>query len=413
MRVLVLSQWYKPEPVFKPHSVAEFLASRGHHVEVVTSFPSYPHGRLYDGYRGALCTQERLRDVVVHRVWSRVSRSGSTIGRVANFGTFAIASCIASIVRVRRPDVAYVYYPPSTIGLTASAFGALRRVPYVLDVQDLWPESLTALNRGSGIAVRAAVEVMTRLSYRRAAKIVVLSPGFKAALERRGVSHSKIAVVSNWADPRVEGDCEPLASNESPYAADYFHIAFAGNLGAAQGLEAVLRAAAILMRVAPRIRITLIGSGVDAARLKSLARNLALNNVEFVERVAPELIRPYLLGADVLLVSLRSDPVFSVTIPSKTQTYMRYGKPIFMAVAGDAADLITRAKCGVACEPGNPQAIADEAMRFSAMTPVALETMGASGAAYYRERLSMEGGGAAIEQVLIAAARIGSVDAPL
>jgi glycosyltransferase involved in cell wall biosynthesis len=205
MRILLITQFFQPEPQIKGLPFARELQRRGHDVEVLTGFPNYPGGRLYPGYRVRALQREVMDGVPVARVPLYPSHDLSRLGRVANYASFALSSALLGAALTRRPDVAYVYHPPATMGLAALAQRALRGVPVVYDVQDLWPDTLRATGMVSGSAVLGAVGAWCRLVYRAAARVVVLSPGFRERLVARGVPADKIDVIYNWADESAVG----------------------------------------------------------------------------------------------------------------------------------------------------------------------------------------------------------------
>ena len=382
MRILILTQWCDPEPTIKGLQFARALRSLGHDVEVLTGFPNYPGGKLYPGFRVRPFQRETVDGISVLRVALYPSHDRSGVRRAANYISFGLSATIG-VLAVRKPDVAYVYHPPATIALPALALNALRGVPFVYDIQDLWPETLAATGMLSNRFVLGLLGVFLKLVYARAAAVVVLSDGFKARLIGRGVPARKITVIPNWT---FETPIAPsAAADRDPEA--HFEILFAGNMGKAQALETVLAAARILADRAPRARFVFLGGGIETASLRTLAEGLA--NVTFRERIDPYRMDQALANADALLVHLKDDPLFEITIPSKTQAYLRAGRPILMGVRGDAARMVAEAGAGFAFAPENPEALADRVVDLMAMSPEDRRRMGAAGLAYYQRRLSL------------------------
>ena len=356
MKVLVLSQWYPPEPQSVVSDLAETLAAQGHEVSVLTGFPNWPAGRLYAGYRIRLFQRENWNGVPVVRVPLFPYHGRSPLGRVANLASFCLSALLLGPWLVRRPDVVHVIQPPTTC-LPGWFLSRVWRVPFTYEVQDLWPDTLRATGM---VAQGGALGVVARYCqwvYRKAAKIRVISKGFRSELLQRGVLADKVHVIPNWVDV---DRYKPLP-RESSSAADGgvrpFRIVYAGNLGLAQGLENVLDAAACLPELSP-IRFVLIGDGVDAEALQSRAAAMRLKNVEFPGRFPPEDMRRILAGADALLLHLKDDPLFSVTIPSKLLTYLAMGKPIISCASGEPSDIVEQSGAGLRCAPGNPAALA-------------------------------------------------------
>jgi glycosyltransferase involved in cell wall biosynthesis len=286
--------------------------------------------------------------------------------------------------------VIYAYHPPLTVGVAASMLGLVKRAPFVYDVQDLWPDTLAATGMMGGRLPLRLVDLVARWVYRRAAHVVAQSPGFESRLAERGVPPSKLSVIYNWT--HEEGT---RVGPNSQIAADFdigskFNVVFAGTMGKAQGLGAVLQAAKLLDRPGSRIQFVLVGGGIETGALKAQAERLGLRNVRFFSRVPMSDIGDVLAASDVLLVHLRDDPLFEITIPGKTQAYLSSGKPILIGVKGDAADLVARSGGGISCEPEDPQSIAEAVTRLEATDPSELRAMGARGEAFYRSELSLE-----------------------
>jgi colanic acid biosynthesis glycosyl transferase WcaI len=390
-KVLLLTQWFDPEPTIKGLSFARELMRRGFEVEVLTGFPNYPTGSLYPGYRLRPWQRESLDGVLVHRVALYPSHDSSGIRRTLNYASFAASALVYGLGIVRRFDVIYAYHPPLSVGAIAAMLGRMCRRPVVYDVQDLWPDTLEATGMVQSRRVLGIVGRVCRWVYRNVDRIAVLSPGFRAALLDRGVPPGKVDVIYNWAD--AETLATPAGAMPPGFPpADRFRIVFAGNMGRAQGLGAVLEAARLLQDDGSNVAFVLMGAGVEVAALRKRAIALGLGNVSFLPPVPMSEVGSVLSSADALLVHLRKDPLFAVTIPSKTQAYLAMGKPILVAVDGDAARLVTSAAAGIVAEPENPFSIAQAAASLAAMGEQDLRQMGERASRYYREHLSLEQG---------------------
>jgi colanic acid biosynthesis glycosyl transferase WcaI len=393
MRILFLTQWFEPEPTFKGLLFARELTARGHDVEVLTGFPNYPGGHVYPGYRIRPWVREQIDGISILRVALYPSHDKSAFGRVLNYTSFAISAAVIGTALIRKPDVVYVYHPPATIGFAAMVIGLFRKVPFLYDIQDLWPDTVTLSGMISSPAAFTLLDKWCRLVYRRARHIVVLSPGFKQRLVQRGVPPDKIDVIYNWCDENTIRPTELAPGIASMLGlSDCFNVMFAGTMGVGQALDAVLEAAALCHHTLPKVRFVFVGGGVDRSRLEQKARDLGLNNVRFLPRQPMSAMGAVLKLADVLLVHLQDHSLFNITIPSKTQAYMASGKPVLMAVRGDAAQLIIQSGGGLVCEPENSRSIADTVARFAAMSPEQLRSMGEAGKRYYSAHLSMKAG---------------------
>lgn len=404
-RLILLTQWFDPEPTFKGLLFARELQARGFNVEVVTGFPNYPGGKLYPGYR-LLPIQREVKDgISITRLPLYPSHGQSSLGRIMNYASFFLTAAMYLIFAARRADILYAYHPPLTVSLAAAVAKLFRRTPIVMDVQDLWPDSLGATGMIKASLPLRILGWLCRRVYSSATHIVVLSPGFKKLLVRRGVPHQKISVIFNWADEQAINqtfDAPPLAMT----GAGRFRILFAGNMGLAQDLDTILDAAKIVAQLNDKIEFCFLGDGLAGSDAKQRVKDEGIPNVIFFPKVPMSDVGAYLQAADVLLVSLRPDPLFEVTIPSKTQAYMSVGKPIIMAVAGDAADLIRDAGAGVITKPGDANDLAKAALQLAQTPESQVRKMGQCGQKFYNDNLSISLGVAALVRIFLCNRRV-------
>lgn len=387
MKILLLSQFFEPEPFNKGVSFAKELQLYGHQVSGLTGFPNYPGGRLYPGYNLRWCQHEVMEGIPVTRVPLYPSHDRSALRRIANYGSFALSSMVA-IFRLPKPDLVYVYGPPPSAALAAIALRFLRGVPFVFNDTDLWPESLHATGMIRSRLLLRMIQIFVDWVYRRAAHVVVLSNGYRRRLLDRGIPADRVSVIPNWSIEDVaEGVVRKPRKPDEP-----FIIVFAGNIGPAQNLDIVIDAAKILLTTAPDIRFVIAGGGVDQPLLAERARAEDVTNMEFLGRIPPREMPAVFNRADAVLVHLRDEPVYECTVPSKIQAYLRAGKPVLIGVRGDAAAMIREAEAGFAFEPDSPEQMAEAALRMRDLSPAALAQMGEAAETYYRERLSREVG---------------------
>lgn len=400
LRVLFISQLFDPENAIKGASFAQKLQELGHEVEVVTTFPSYPGGILFPGYKQCWRVIENMDGVRVVRVPSFISHGRFASNRFLSYASFAISAGWYGLFSARKPDVIYAYYPPVMVGLMALVLGWIRRVPFVYDVQDLWPEALVGTGHlNSNSRLFKWIDKICSLVYGRAAKIVVLSQGYKQNLIDKGVPAKKVLCVYNWCDElRMQFNVkQPDNWLNRP---DIFHILYAGNLGSAQAMSHVIDAAALLHKSEDhQIQLTLVGGGVQVDDLRAKAKGLS--NVIFLPAVKVDEVGAYLKSADVLLIHLANDSIFDVTIPQKTQAYLLAGKPILMAVRGEAAEIVEHAGAGIIVPPEDSLALADAMRLMAKMSPDDLKEMGQKGENFYRKNMSMDRGVLAIEKLLV------------
>jgi colanic acid biosynthesis glycosyl transferase WcaI len=384
-RVLYLSQWFFPENSRRGLQVMEGLAARGHRVEALTGFPNYPGGRLYDGYRLRPYQRERIDGATVHRVFLVPSHSRSSLGRVANYLSFALSALTFLLLGGRRYDAVYVYHPPITVGLAAAVSGLVTRRPYVLEVQDLWPDSVSASGMtGTSLASRL-LRPVCRFVYRRAAVVLCQSESMTERMVADGIPAERTGTLFNWADEQFARPGVP------PPGLDFdghFNIVFGGSFGRVQGLDVLVRAAHAAAAEVPRLQLTLVGDGVEHDALAKLVAELGATNVRLLPEVPQSRIGAIFGAADVLVVHLLDDPLFEVTIPSKLQFYLAMGKPVLVAVRGEAARIVTAGEAGIAAEPGSVGSIVRAMVELATADPAELARMGDNAARTYRTKFS-------------------------
>src|SRR3990172_1119581 len=244
MRIVVLTQYYPPEPIPKPHELARGLAERGHEGVVITGFPNYRAGKLYPDTRLRLWKWEILDGIRILRLPLYPDHSRSVVRRALNYGSFAVAAALLGSVLGGPVEVIFAEHPPLTIGLAAWVIGWLRRVPFLYAVNDLWPESVEATGMVRSSRVLDNLGRLERLVYRRAAAIAVIFPGFNANFPRKRVPPEKGHVIPHWADESLFRPLPPDSPvGKNPGLGGGFHGGFGGAVGLAQGLDVVLDAA--------------------------------------------------------------------------------------------------------------------------------------------------------------------------
>jgi glycosyltransferase involved in cell wall biosynthesis len=395
MRILYLTQWFEPEPnIIKGLDFVRQLQAAGHEVRVVTGLPNYPTGKVYPGYRLRLIQHEDIDGVRVTRLPLFASHDASTLRRSLNFLSFFLSVLLYCLWRAGRYDLAYVYHPPITVGFAAALAGCVRRLPFVLDVQDLWPDTVRSTGFRGAAALARPIGFACRFVYRRSRLIISQSDGMRQALAARGVPVTKISTIHNWAvreGPVGSGSIESEARER-------LCIVYAGNFGRAQGLATVVDAAAILARRRQDIEIRLIGDGLEFGELCERARGVQGISIE--PRVCAEEIDAVIASADAVLMHLRDEPLFRITVPSKTQAYLAYGQPIVAAVAGEAAQLLAASGAAIVVRPCDAQALAGAIAQMADLAHEQRRKMGAAGRRYYFETLSFASGVAATLSVI-------------
>ena len=400
MKVIVLSQYFTPEPVPIPAEVAESLISRGHSVRVVTGFPSYPAGVLYEGYRQKWRHRERHGALEILRIPMIIDHSQNVPKRIINYASFAF-----SALGVRRfskgADVVYVYATPMTAGFAAWIWRLVFRVPYVLHVQDLWPDSvlgssMVGESKGARLIGRA-LSPWLRSMYRRAAAVIATAPTMAAILIDRGSPARTTTLIYNWA-----GDAGDVAARPVRDGAPV-RVVYAGNVGAMQDLETAIRAAHAAKDAG--VHLEIVGDGVAREDLQTLARDLGAGNVSFHEPVTRDRMPEVYDRTDVALVPLKNLPVFRGTIPSKLQGVLAAGLPVLTTVQGDVRALVEENGLGFTADAEDVASLETSLRAAAASSAEERARMATNAARVCRDNFARESGMDRIETVLVEASR--------
>jgi len=400
VRVLVLSQYFTPEPVPIPAEVAESLSIRGHSVRVLTGFPNYPAGALYEGYHQKRGHREQHGTFEVLRVPMIIDHSQNVLKRMTNYASFAL-----SALSVRRfskdADVVYVYATPMTAAIPAWVWRLTLRVPFVLHVQDLWPDSVLGSSMvGEGRVARLISRVLSpwlRSMYRKAAAVIGIAPTMVSTLIERGSPAATTTLIYNWA-----GDADDVVARPVRDGAPV-RVVYAGNVGAMQDLGTAIRAAHAAKDAG--VHLEIVGDGVAREDLQTLARELGADNVSFHEPVPRDRMPEIYDRTDVALVSLKDLPVFRGTIPSKFQGVLAAGLPVLTTVQGDVRDFVERHGLGFTADAEDVAALESSMRAVATSSAEERGQMAASAVRAYRESFTRESGMDRIENVLLESAR--------
>ena len=381
MRFLILTQYFPPEIGGAPtrlRCMATALTRMGHEVEVVTGLPNYPLGRFFDGYQNSLYRKEILDGVVLYRLWMYPALGGG-LKRVLNYGTFAAASFLG-MFRAKKPDFLFVESPPLSLSVPGYFFSRFWRVPLILNISDLWPD--TAVEMGfipkDGLLARV-IGSLERWAYRKAAQVNAVTQGMRnSLLNDKSVPPEKVLFLPNGVDTNLFHPRPPdLSLKRRLGLQDKKIIIWAGTLGQAHGLQHVLQAAKLLEAHA-EIHFLFLGDGTARPSLEQLQLELKLNNVSFLDPVPLDMLPPYFSIAECGLASLCSSPLYEGARPSKVFPVLASGKPLLFVGKGETAKLINESNAGVVVAPENPEALADAVLRL-VKNPELVEELGQNG----------------------------------
>jgi glycosyltransferase involved in cell wall biosynthesis len=360
LKILFVSHYFPPEvnaPANRTHEHARRWVADGHDVTVITCVPNHPRGEIFPGFRNRLLQEERVDGIRVIRPFTYVTPNEGFLKRMLNYLLFAAAAVLASF-KAERPDVVVATSPQFFVGIAGAIIATLRRRPFVLEVRDLWPDSIVQLGQLDDRRVIGVLEWMETQLYRRAAGIVVNTRAFIDHIAARGIPRDRIELVYNGIDPVL---FSPRPRDEALLRRHglegRFLVAYVGTLGLAHGLGTVLDAAERL-RDEPDLAFLFIGDGADRARLEQQAARRGLANVHFLGLLPRAEIPAWIASIDCLLVMLRDLPVFETVIPSKVFEFCAQERPIVVAARGEIRRLVDEAKAGIAIDPENPVQLA-------------------------------------------------------
>ena len=392
MRILIVSQYFWPEQ-FLVNSLVSELLKNGHHVEVLTGLPNYPAGDFFNGYsffKGPW--KEVYEAAIVHRV-PILSRKKGFVHLFLNYISFVFFAVIICLFKIKKkPDVIFCYAPsPVTSCLPAIFLKWFYRRPLSLWVQDLWPESLSAVGVVKSQFILKCIGQGVRFIYRRCDQLLIQSEAFKASVLQWGGEPSKIHYVPNWAGNLI-GEKEPAAWLQQLPSG--FKIVFAGNVGKAQDMPTILEAADHVKNKYPEItdiHWVIVGDGSERQFVEEQAKRRSLDFTVHTFGQKPNCDMADLFAkADVLLVTLKDEFIFSLTVPAKIQSYMAAGRPILAGINGEGARLVEKAKAGLICAAQSPSALGEAAVRLYRLGSEEKFKMGKSGQKYFIENFQQE-----------------------
>lgn len=356
MKILFICQYYAPEP-FRHPDICEELVRHGHDVTVVTGLPNYPMGKIYEGYRSGKKRDEVINGVKVHRCFT-IGRKRGPLYRLLNYYSYSISSTWYVKRLGQRYDIVFVnQLSPVMMANAAMAYKKKYKVPIILYCLDLWPESLVAGGVGRNTLIYKIYHSISKRIYRYMDKILVTSRLF-AEYFKKEFHITKVEYLPQYAeDIFVPEECRKKENG-------CIDLMFAGNIGVAQSVETIINAAQLTADI-HNLRWHIVGDGSELSKMQSLA--CKQNQIFFHGRKSLEEMPSYYSMADAMLVTMQKDPVLSLTLPGKVQTYMAAGKPIIGAVDGETAMVISEAKCGLCCGAEDAIELAKSVRRFIAM----------------------------------------------
>ena len=359
------------------HEIARFLAESGHKLSIIASPINYLTGK---GNQNRAAEFEMEDKITIYRAYTYPALHKSFIHRLFSFISFMVSSFIISL-RIEKVDLVWGTSPPIFQSFTAWVVSKIKRIPFLLEIRDLWPAFAVAVGvLNNKILIRLSLW-LEKFLYKRADKLVVNSPGFIDHIENKGGKN--ITLIPNGADPAAFKKINPKILREKLGWTEDFIFLYAGAHGMSNDLPVIIQAAK-LIESNHKIKFVFIGDGKEKNNLINLAKSLQLSNVKFFDPIPKSEISGYLQAADVCIAILKPIELYKTTYPNKVFDYMAVGKPILLAIDGVIRDVVESAKCGLFCQPGDSHAFVNSVIRMFNERDQ-MEKMGSRGKKYLEQ----------------------------
>jgi colanic acid biosynthesis glycosyl transferase WcaI len=388
LHILLFCQYFPPEmgaPAARAYEFARRWVRMGHRVTVVCGIPNHPTGVVYDGYAKRLLHTERIEGIDVVRTWVYVTPNAGVLRRSINYVSYAV-SALAAAQCARDAHICIATSPQFLAGVAGALFARAARIPFLLEVRDLWPDSIKAVEATGSRLLLGILQRIERALYHAARRIVVVSPAFRSHIAATGIDPARIDLVTNGIDTGLAVRGPRPRTHFTGDLAQAFIVLYAGTHGMAHALDTLVDAARLLAGDRA-IRFVFVGEGADKRRVQQYAADCA--NVTFIDRKPRSVIAEMIAEADACIVPLKRTPLFRTVIPSKMFEIMGAARPIILGVEGTARDLLETAQAGIAVEPQNPAALA-EAVRTLRGDPERAAWYGDNGFRHVREMYDLD-----------------------
>ncbi|OHB74697.1 MAG: hypothetical protein A2Z25_19000 [Planctomycetes bacterium RBG_16_55_9] len=388
MKILFLTHYFPPEsnaPASRVHEMTKRWVKDGNEVTVITGVPNCPDGVVHKGYRNRIRRQVEMVDGIrVIRVWTYIAANEGTLRRILNFVSFMLSAVWVGLF-LKKHDVLIATSPQFFCGWAGVLLSRLRKMPFILEIRDLWPESIAAVGAMSNGRVIRFLEKLEKRMYAAATHIVTVGEGYKRRIVAKGIDSNKISIITNGVDTEIFYPRNVDENVRKRHNLDHqFVCAYVGTLGMACGLNVVVRAGRILKeRGRKEIKLMLIGEGAIRHELESDVRRYNLDNVIFTGRLPRDSIPGYLASVDACLVHLKRTDLFKTVLPSKIFEAAAMERPIVLGVEGDAAELVNDASAGICIEPENAEELVAAVLKL-AQDDALRERYGHAGRAYVK-----------------------------
>jgi len=390
MKIVVYSHYFTPEigaPSARIFDFSREWMAAGHSVQVVTCFPNHPVGRMYPGYRAQAYMLEDFAGIKVHRHWTYVTPNKGFVKKTLGHISYLPSSLCISNPHVAKPDVVVASSPTLFAAMAGAGAGWRFRVPFVMEIRDLWPAIFVELEVLRNRHLIRLLEFLEMSLYQRAGRVVTVTEAFRNNLIERGIPKEKVHTVTNGADINFwNPEPKPAGLNRDLGLEGKFVVLYIGAHGISHGLEKVVDAA-VLLQDHPVIKFVFVGAGAEKEKLIRHASDLGLANTLFLDPVDKDKVKEFYALADACLVPLKDIPLFETFIPSKMFEIMAMERPIIGSVAGEPADILMRSKGAMVVRPEDSRAIADSLL-FLYQNPEKGREMGMEGRKFVRKYYS-------------------------
>lgn len=388
MKILIVTQYYFPES-FKSNDLSFELEKRGHDVTVLTGLPNYPEGKMYEGYGIFKNRKQVINGVKIIRALMILRGKGGGIRLFLNYFSFAFfASIKVFFLNLGNKYDAVIVHEPSPITqfYPALLLKKLQNVSIYFWVMDLWPESLEIAGGVKNKFVLNFFKKMAITFYNNSEKILITSKGFKNSILEKGDFKNKLEYFPNWAEDAISNGDKNYPLPELP---EGFKVMFAGNVGEAQDMEAIMDAA-LQLKNNSEIKLIIVGDGRKMPFVKDFIEKHNLQkSVITVGRFPVEAMASFFAMASVMLLSLKDDKIFNLTVPAKLQAYMSASKPIVAMINGEGSDIIKEAKCGLSVAAGNSKNLTEIILKMSSFNAADLKQMGDNSRDFFYENYQL------------------------
>lgn len=386
MKILVVSQYFWPEE-FRINDICEGLVEQGHEVEVLTGIPNYPSGEFFEGHSFLKWGTIEYKGVKIKRVPLIPRGKDNLIKLGLNYISYTVTASIAAIgLLLKKYDRVFVFQlSPITLAIPGIIISKMKKIPSIIYVQDLWPESLFTIKEINNTKIRKMLNSICSKIYKSFDTLLITSKSFEEELVKKGVNRERIEYFPQWAeDFYSSSNCGENTNKEN------FVVTFAGNIGKAQSVDTIIKAANIA-KDNKNIKWQILGDGSEFEYIKSLVKEFSLEKTVYLLGRKPSSEMPkYFSKSDALIVTLRDDKVLRATLPAKVQSYMAAGKPILAAISGEGNRTIKESECGLVCEAEDYIKLYENVISLFNMSEKERSTLGMNGKEYFKNNFTRE-----------------------